>query len=259
MIDQFGSTFTPTRRVTRGQLAVMLWARAGRPAAPSAGLTDLPRADQRAAADWMVARGYMTGFGDGTFRPAAALQRGAAIMALYRERLFVDLGERVWNRPAVDWARWRAYLLGYPDHTFKADRPITRAQAVVMLWREAGSPAATEPSGFTDIPPGAWYEAAADWAAETGVAAGYGDGTFRGSGHIQRGALVMMVWREAGSPPRYLPHTFSDVALWLQDGVSWASEHGVVSGYPDATFRGTELITRGQAVNVLNRAAAQPD
>lgn len=259
MLDQFGSDFAATTPVTRGQLAVLLWARAGRPAAPSAGFTDGTDADEIAAADWMAARGYMTGYGDGTFRPTDTLDRGAGVMALYRERLFDDVGAQAWNRPAIDWARWRAYMLGYPDHTFQSLNSITRAQTVVMLWRAAGSPAPTTSAGFADITPGAWYEAAADWAAENAVVTGYPvDNTFRGDDPIQRGAFIMMLWRLDGSPEPGTLHTFTDIppGSWLEGGVSWAAENAVITGYPvDNTFRGGDPINRGQSVNSFNHAA----
>jgi len=261
MLDQYGETFEGNATVTRGQLAVLLWARAGRPTAPPAGFSDVTLAEEIAAADWMAARGYMTGFGDGTFRPADPLERGAAVMALYRERLFDDVGANAWNRSAVDWARWNAVMTGYPDHTFRALNSITRAQTVVMLWRQAGSPAPASSAGFTDIPPGAWYEAAANWASETAVINGYPvDNTFRGDNRIQRGDFIMMLWRQGGSPLPGTPHPFTDIVpgAWLEDGVGWAYEQGLVSGYPDGTFQATNPINRGQAVNSYFKAVTLP-
>lgn len=258
MLDQFGEEFDATAPVSRGQMAVMLWARAGEPTAPPSGFTDITDPRELAAADWMAARRYMTGFDDGTFRPAEPLTRGQAVMALYRERLYDDVSPTAWNRTSVDWARWRAFISGYPDHTFRAGNSITRAQTVRMLWRAAGSPAASAPSGFGDVPSGAWYEAAADWAVETGVVNGYPDDTFRGDAPIRRGEFVMMLWRQAGSPEASTPHPFSDVRLWAQNGVSWAAEHRVVTGYPDGTFQGTNPINRGQSVNSFGRAANLP-
>jgi hypothetical protein len=150
-------------------------------------------------------------------------------------------------------------MVGYPDHTFQSLNSITRAQTVVMLWREAGSPAPTTSAGFTDIAPGAWYEAAADWAAEGAIVTGYTiDNTFRGDNPIERGAFIMMLWRQAGTPPPGTPHPLTDVPPWLEDGVAWAFEQGIVSGYPDGTFQGTNPINRGQSVNSFSKAVTLP-
>jgi UDP-N-acetylglucosamine:LPS N-acetylglucosamine transferase len=149
-------------------------------------------------------------------------------------------------------------MIGYPDHTFRSLNSMTRTQTVVMLWREAGSPAPTTSSGFADIPPGAWYEAAADWAAENAVVTGYPvDNTFRGNDPVKRGAFIMMLWRRGGSPAPGTLHPFTDIpsGSWLEDGVSWAAENAVVTGYPvDNTFRGSDPINRGQSVNSFNKA-----
>lgn len=260
MVEQFGATFEATTPLTRGQLAVLLWARAGKPPAASAGFTDVVDVDQAAAANWMAARGYMVGYDDATFRPDNTLTRGEGIMALYRERLFDDVNAKAWNRLAVDWGRWRAFVVGFNDHTFRAANSITRAQAVTMLWREAGSPTPTTSAGYTDLDP--WYTAAADWAAGTDIpiATGYEDGTFRGNEPIKRQAFVMMLWRRASTPTPGTPHGFTDIppGAWYEDGASWAAEHGVVTGYGDNTFRGALEITRGQSINSFLGAALVP-
>jgi hypothetical protein len=260
MLDRFGPNFESGTPVTRGQLAVMQWARAGKPTAASIGFPDVVDGDAIAAADWSAARGYMLGYEDGTFRPDDVLSRGAAVMALYRERLFDDVSARAWNRPAVDWARWRAYMVGFPDNTFRPADPISRAQTVMLLWRHAGQPAATASAGFTDIGPGTWFEGAADWAAENGIVVGYPDGTFRGNDQIGRDEFVMMLWRRAGQPVPGQAHAFTDVSpgAWYEDGVSWAAEQLVVLGYGDGTFRGGNPINRGQSINSFFGASQLP-
>ena len=46
---------------------------------------------------------------------------------------------------------------------------------------------------------------------------------------------------------------FADVAKgqWYADGVAWASANGVVSGYPDGSFRPNDTITREQMAAIL--------
>jgi hypothetical protein len=259
MLDQFGPNFEVTTPITRGELAVMAWVRAGKPPAPSSLFTDVADADERAAADWMAARGYMTGYEDDTFRPDNTITRGEAIMALWRERLFDDVNATAWNRPAIDWARWRAFMVGFPDHTFRSPNAITRAQTAVLIWRAAGSPPAVTSAGFTDTA-GTWYETAADWAAENAIATGYPkDDTFRGDNPITRAAFVMMLWRRAGEPDPGGPHSFSDVSesAWYDEGATWAGGNGVVTGI-GGEFRGLTDITRGQTVNSFALAVALP-
>lgn len=51
--------------------------------------------------------------------------------------------------------------------------------------------------------------------------------------------------------------SFTDVAKgqWYADGVAWASANGVVSGYPDGSFRPNDTITRGQMAAILYQYA----
>ena len=66
-----------SRSVTRGQLAAALYRMAGEPAVTAkAAFTDVP-ADYwcAAAITWAAENGVVTGYGDGGFRPADAVQR----------------------------------------------------------------------------------------------------------------------------------------------------------------------------------------
>lgn len=49
----------------------------------------------------------------------------------------------------------------------------------VILYARAGEPAVTAENKFSDVPTGQWYTNAVIWAAENGIVAGCGDGTFR--------------------------------------------------------------------------------
>jgi aldose sugar dehydrogenase len=86
-------TFRPTGLVTRQAVASMLYRYAGSPnlTTPTAAGTgratfsdvppDHPFHD---AIEWLAAQGYVTGFGDGTFRPGDEVTRQAAVAVLYR-------------------------------------------------------------------------------------------------------------------------------------------------------------------------------
>ena len=48
--------------------------------------------------------------------------------------------------------------------------------------------------------------------------------------------------------------TFTDidmVSAWAADGVTAVFENGIVSGYPDGTFRPSADITRGEACRMI--------
>jgi acetyl esterase/lipase len=112
---------------------------------------------------------------------------------------------------------------------------------------------------FSDL--ARWYELAAGWASRHGIATGYRGGTFRGDLPVERGQLVLMLWRFADEPdPTGLPgHGFSDVPPWLEGALRWARSEGLVAGYPDGSFREGLPVTRAQATRMLHRFAGSAD
>ena len=78
------STYAPGAPIRRGEFALMLQ-RAFRFPAASGGFSDVPADSPYAAAVAAVsAQGVVSGFGDGTFRPGAALSRQQAAVMLHR-------------------------------------------------------------------------------------------------------------------------------------------------------------------------------
>lgn len=79
--------FHPSSAVRRQAFVAWLWRRAGAPvASPSAaGFDDVPAGHPfRDAIAWAAGQGIVTGYDDGTFRPAAAVSRQAAAALLWR-------------------------------------------------------------------------------------------------------------------------------------------------------------------------------
>ena len=119
-----------------------------------------PAAFYGSAVDWMVARGYMAGYRDDTFRGGRNMKRGDMIRALHRSRPFADVGPRSGYRTAVDWARWRGYVTGYRDHTYRPTLTVDRGTAIAIVWKSQGSPAPAAAAPYGDTA-GRWYQAAA--------------------------------------------------------------------------------------------------
>lgn len=105
---------------------------------------------------------------------------------------------------------------------------------------------------FADVAKGSWYYEGVRYAYENGLMSGTGEGTFSPDLPTSRGMLVTILYRLAGSPA-VGSASFTDVAKgqWYADGVAWASANGVVSGYPDGSFRPNDTITREQMAAIL--------
>ena len=145
-------TFAPGRSVTRGQLAAALYRMAGEPAVTAkAAFTDVP-ADYwcAAAITWAAENGVVTGYGDGGFRPADAVQRQELAAMLFRFAVYqgmsaVTLEENLapfadradvaaYAVPAMNWAVGQGILQG-KDGGLLPQAPVDRAQLAAMLRR----------------------------------------------------------------------------------------------------------------------------
>ncbi len=145
-------TFKPEQGVTRAEFITFVNRAYGLIAKARVNFVDVSPgdwfADEVAKA---VAAGYISGYDDGTMRPAAEISRLEAAVVLFRllkldslnnERSiagFHDAGSIAdWGREYVNAAVAKGYFSGYPDGTFKPDRVITRAETVTLLGKATG-------------------------------------------------------------------------------------------------------------------------
>lgn len=174
---------------------------------------------------------------------------------------FVDVEDNRYFTEATRWAFTAGIVTGLRNTPrFAPTRNVTRAEAVTMLWRAAGSPPppVTAPH-FSDVPPHVWFADAVRWAAHHGIVTGLGGPHLFSPLHpATRAQLVTMQWRLAqrpatpGGPPR-----FGDVGAhhWSAPAVAWAAHTGVTTGAgsPDR-FGPNRQVTRAEAVTMVWRA-----
>lgn len=114
--------------------------------------------------------------------------------------------------------------------------------------------------GFHDVSLGAWYDSGLRWAKEYTLVSGFPDGTYRPKDAVNRGQVANMLWQLMGSPPGSSPAHFSDVSssAWYKPALDWAVAAGLVTGFPDGTYRPKDALNRGQVVNMLWQMVGQP-
>ncbi|MBR6916333.1 MAG: S-layer homology domain-containing protein, partial [Clostridia bacterium] len=124
-----------------------------------------------------------------------------------------------------------------------------------------GAPAPAAPSGFVDVPAGAWYADAVAWAKEAGVVMGLTDKTFGPNAHITREQLATMLFRFSSGAPVSVPERadltpFSDdekVSAWAKESLEWAVEAGIVNGTDGNRLAPSEGATREQFAAIVER------
>ena len=156
------------------------------------------------AVDYAIREGLLTGYGSGTFKPDDNLSRAQLAQILYNMAgrpvvkagsRFADVAADSWCADAVAWAAAQGIIDGYGEGRFGPDDSITREQMAAMLWRYAGSPAATDKElHFSDAAQaGGWSLDALRWAVENGILHGNGDGTLAPKGLTSRAEAAQML------------------------------------------------------------------
>lgn len=163
--------------------------------------------------DYVIEKGLMQGYGNGTFRPWEPLTRAELVQILYNwagkpqveiTDRFSDVKTGIWYSEAVSWAYEKGIVNGMGDGTFGPNLPITREQLATMLYREAGEP---ETSGtlkdFADGNQASDYAVPAlKWAVEQGILQGdqneAGETCLRPQDDAKRGEVAAMLHRYIG-------------------------------------------------------------
>jgi len=178
---------------------------------PLAGYADTdPKAWYHDGAHYCVDTGLMAGYGNGHWGPGDTLTRGMLVQILYNkagrpavtgEAPFTDVEPAAWYAGAVAWAAAEGIVEGYGDGTFAPEMPVTRQDAVTILHRYTGSPAAKETAldAFSDREAvGSWAVEALGWAVEQGLILGKGDATLAPQHHATRAETAALLHRHFG-------------------------------------------------------------
>ena len=109
--------------------------------------------------------------------------------------MFSDVVSDAWYSEAVAWAAARGIVSGYGNGLFGPGDNITREQLAVMLWRYAGSPAATNKElHFSDAGEASNYALdALLWSVEDGIINGKGGGILDPKGLATRAQVAQML------------------------------------------------------------------
>lgn len=136
-----------------------------------------------------LVNGLFVGYGDGTFRPEAALSRAMVATVLYRQAgspavtgtsTFPDLKDD-WYADAVAWAQEAKVVIGDDKGLFRPDDDVTREEMVTMLYRFAASQnmdttTTGDLSSFTDASSVQSYATEPmTWAVGNGIILGMGN------------------------------------------------------------------------------------
>ena len=158
------------------------------------------------AVDWAEKNGITGGVSAGSFAPDRICTRAQAVTFLWRtagspepettEMPFADVPTGSYYFKAVQWAVENGITKGTTDTTFSPDVTCSRSHIVTFLWRAAKCPTPDSVSPFTDVPAGAYYAEAVQWAVENGITKGTTDSTFSPNQGCTRAQIVTFLYRQ---------------------------------------------------------------
>ena len=146
-----------------------------------------------------------------------------------------------------------AFLSGYPDGSFQADKNMTRAEVAQMFYALLLDKNVTITKTFSDVEDDAWYATAVNTMASLGMLEGYPDGTFRPDAPITRAEFAAIALAFAYDPAS-ASCSYTDVSAnaWYYTYVAQATTYGWIGGYPDGSFRPNNSITRAEVAVIVN-------
>lgn len=175
---------------------------------------------------------------------------------------FTDVGEDHWAYESVKKAVSLGLVTGRGNALFAPNDTMTRAEAVTMLHRMAGSPEAKAAS-FADVASDSWYAAAVNWAAEAGVMKGVSDTQFGAADPITRQELLTVLYRMAGSVSgtevmftALYDDQFTDsgeIAVWAKPAMYWGIYKELIRGVAADQLAPLGAVTRAEAAAILVR------
>lgn len=158
--------------------------------------------------------------------------------------------------PPLERKKHEAYVAGYPDGTVRPGNPITRAEVATiffcLLQDDTREAVWSTKYSYPDVEPHTWYSDRVATMTNAGVMAGYPDGTFGPSRHITRAEFATVAARFFHAP-EVSGDAFSDISgSWARGFINRAAALGLISGYPDGTFRPEQEITRAEVMTIIN-------
>ena len=177
---------------------------------------------------------------------------------------FEDVTSGTWYEGAVRYAYLHDIMEGMSATTFQPNGTLSRAMAVQIFYNLEGQPDISDENlgyPYEDVNAQAWYGDAVYWARITGVATGYGDGTFQPTDSITRQEFAQMLYNYAKYKDYDLTaegdlSTFPDgnkVQEWAVPAMSWANGNQLINGHDDGTLEPGGTATRAQAASILTR------
>lgn len=148
-----------------------------------------------------------------------------------------------------------SYVVGYPDGTFQPQGTITRAEMAAMCANLFGL-TAYDGSAFLDLSYDHWANSAINGCVAAGLIDSYGE-YFDPNSPASRAIFAIALARQLGVAdiePIFINASDTEDHYAMKE-MEQLIRLGLVEGYPDGTAGPNNLVTRAEAVTMLNKYA----
>ena len=212
-------------------------------------------------------------YNDVQSQPDSALR--AALEAYYQSELsylremrnpFSDVSSDDWFFEAAILAYERGVMYGSGNsHSFQPNGLVTRGQLVTMLYRLAGSPAASRRTPYRDVAQDAYYAKAVSWGHQHKIINGTAADRFDPDGAVTREQMISILWRcaneqeadtgaeEAANLTAY--RDAAEISEYAIEAMQWACENDLVKGAGNHLLHPKDAVTRAEVAAILQRLA----
>lgn len=175
-------------------------------------------------------------------------------------KAYPDLDTAAWYHAYTDYVIDHQMMIGYENGSFGPNRAVTRAMAVTVLYRLAGSPAVETPDTFTDVREGLWYSNAVAWAQTNGIAKGLSETVFAPNQPVTREQTAAFLYRYVKDYAHQTPAPGADlsgyqdarqISNYAKEAMAWAHAVGLMDGFGNGYLGPKHQTTRVQLAKLL--------
>ncbi|WP_020618971.1 amidase family protein [Paenibacillus daejeonensis] len=156
----------------------------------------------KADIDFLIQKGLLSGYPDGTFRPNVGISRAEAVKVLAVQlelgaspSTFTDVSATHWASNYIGAAALSGVLNGYTDGTFRPDMQLTRAEMAALIVRAFQLSGGSGSSTFSDVSSTSWALEYIEALTANQITNGYEDGSYRPDRMITRAEFATMIAR----------------------------------------------------------------
>lgn len=234
------------------ETATPIMAQAGSDTAPSPGLDNTPTPSPEQTPSNQT--------------PAPDAQTAPTAPAATPTASFSDVDPSYWAYPFIQGLTTSGVIAGFPDGTFRPEKPVNRAEFAAMLRKAFGTrtPVRQLPAGgFADVPTDYWAAPAIQSAYETGFLSGYPNNTFAPNQQIPKVEAVTSLasglqLSPSGTTADIVSTAYTDAAQipnYALSAVAAATQNNLVVNYPDIRVLNPQVpVTRADAAAQIYQA-----